>query len=63
VEVDPDVCWEVHAADFYTRCGWTPFEGWQMRGRVRQVTLRDQVVYQDGQVLAQPGFGQNFRQS
>lgn len=63
VEVDPDACWEVHAADFYTRCGWTPFEGWQMRGRVRQVTLRDQVVYQDGQVLAQPGFGQNFRQS
>lgn len=63
VEVDPDVCWEVHAADFYTRCGWTPFEGWQMRGRVRQVTLRDKVVYQDGQVLAQPGFGQNFRQS
>lgn len=63
VDIDTDASWEVHAADFYTRCGWTPFEGRRVRGRIRQVSLRDQVVFQDGQVLAQPGFGQNVRQS
>jgi carbamoyl-phosphate synthase/aspartate carbamoyltransferase/dihydroorotase len=61
VDIDMDASWEVHAADFYTRCGWTPFEGRRVRGRIRRVTLRDQVVYQDGQVLAWPGFGQNVR--
>lgn len=61
VEVDPDATWEIHAQEMYTRCGWTPFEGWSVRGRVRQVVLRGQEVFRDGQILAPPGFGRNVR--
>lgn len=61
IEVDPDQAWEIWAAETHTRCGWTPFEGMQVRGRVRQVTLRGQLVYQDGEVFAPPGSGQNIR--
>jgi carbamoyl-phosphate synthase/aspartate carbamoyltransferase/dihydroorotase len=61
LEIDPQATWEIHAADNHTRCGWTPFEGWQVRGRLHKVILRGQVVYRDGQVLAPPGFGQNLR--
>ncbi len=61
VEVDPDAVYEIRAADSYSRCGWTPFEGRQVRGRVRSVTLRGQKVYQDGVVTAAPGFGQDVR--
>ncbi len=59
IEVDPQAAWEVHAADLHTRCGWTPFEGWQVRGRVRRVVLRGVEAYRDGQVIASPGFGRN----
>jgi len=63
IEVDPDESWQIRAAGQFTRCGWTPFEGWQVRGRVKRVVLRGQEAYRDGQVLAQPGYGQNLRLS
>jgi carbamoyl-phosphate synthase/aspartate carbamoyltransferase/dihydroorotase len=61
VEVDADATWEVRAAQTLTRCAWTPFEGWKVRGRVRRVVLRGQEAYQEGQVLAAPGRGRNVR--
>jgi carbamoyl-phosphate synthase/aspartate carbamoyltransferase/dihydroorotase len=61
VEVDPDATWEVKAAQMFTRCGWTPFEGWQVRGRVRRVVLRGREAYHDGKVLAPPGYGEDLR--
>ena len=60
IDVDLDETWEIRAAETHTRCGWTPFEGWQVRGRVRRVTLRGALAYQDGVVLAPPGFGRNL---
>jgi dihydroorotase-like cyclic amidohydrolase len=61
VEIDPGETWQIQAACNYTRCGWTPFEGWQVRGRVKRVVLRGQEAYQDGVVLARPGSGKNLR--
>jgi dihydroorotase-like cyclic amidohydrolase len=61
VEIDPDQVWQIKAADSFTRCGWTPFEGWQVRGRVNRVVLRGQEAYRDGRVRAQPGSGKNIR--
>jgi carbamoyl-phosphate synthase/aspartate carbamoyltransferase/dihydroorotase len=61
IEVDPSAEWEINAKDLYSRCGWTPFEGWKVRGRVKQVVLRGQVVFRNGQVLANPGFGIDIR--
>jgi len=61
VEVDENAEYEIRSAELYSRCGWTPFEGWQMRGRVMRVFLRGQDVYKDGKVLAEPGYGQNVR--
>jgi carbamoyl-phosphate synthase/aspartate carbamoyltransferase/dihydroorotase len=62
VEIDPEVNWEIHAASTFTRCGWTPFEGWKVRGRLRRVILRNVEVYRDGKVMAQTGYGRNVRQ-
>jgi carbamoyl-phosphate synthase/aspartate carbamoyltransferase/dihydroorotase len=61
VEVDPDSAYEIRAADQHTRCGWTPFEGFKVHGRVRRVVLRGQTAFQDGEVLAPPGSGRNVR--
>jgi carbamoyl-phosphate synthase/aspartate carbamoyltransferase/dihydroorotase len=61
VEVEPDEAWQIHAAGTFSRCGWTPFEGRKVKGRVRRVVLRGSEVFCDGQVLAPPGFGKNIR--
>lgn len=61
IEVDPTVEWEIAARNLSSRCGWTPFEGWKVRGQVRRVFLRGQEVFRDGRVLARPGYGNNLR--
>ncbi len=40
-----------------TKCGWTPFAGRHVAGYVKSVRLRGQTVYEDGQVLVDPGSG------
>jgi len=57
IEVDKDVRWEIRAAQMHTRCGWTPFEGWNVQGKIKRVVVRGQTVMQDGEVFAQPGSG------
>ena len=61
VEVDLDAAYDIRAESLHSRCGWTPFEGWQVTGRVERVSLRGQIASKDGQVLAEPGTGKNIR--
>jgi carbamoyl-phosphate synthase/aspartate carbamoyltransferase/dihydroorotase len=61
VEVDTEETWEIHAANTFTRCGWTPFDGRKVQGLVRRVMLRGREVFRDGKVLALPGSGKNIR--
>jgi len=61
VEVDEDARYEIRATEQFTRCGWTPFEGWQVQGRVQKVVLHGQVAFENGKVLAEKGFGGNVR--
>ncbi|KKW39782.1 hypothetical protein A2454_02005 [Candidatus Peribacteria bacterium RIFOXYC2_FULL_55_14] len=35
--VDPKEEWEIHAVSLHSLCGWTPFEGAKVRGRVKYV--------------------------
>jgi carbamoyl-phosphate synthase/aspartate carbamoyltransferase/dihydroorotase len=61
VEVDESAVYEVKAAEQFTRCGWTPFEGWKVKGRVRKVVLRGRTAFEDGKIIAPAGFGRNIR--
>ncbi|HET9908361.1 MAG TPA: amidohydrolase family protein [Anaerolineales bacterium] len=61
IEVEEDAKYEIHASDQFTRCGWTPFEGWKVRGKIRKVVLRGKTVFEDGKILAEPGYGENVR--
>ena len=61
IEADEDAEYEIHAADQFTRCGWTPFEGWKVKGKVRKVVLRGRTAFEDGRVLVEPGYGQHIR--
>jgi len=61
IEVDVDQDWIVRGSDLKTRAKWSPFEGWVLRGRVTRVTLRGRAAYEDGAVIAPPGFGHDVR--
>jgi dihydroorotase-like cyclic amidohydrolase len=61
IEIDENVEYEIHAAGQFTRCGWTPFEGWKVKGKVRKVVLRGKTVFEDGKIMAEPGYGENVR--
>jgi len=40
----------------------TLLEGWKVKGKVRKVLLRGKVVFEDGKVLVEPGYGKNVRE-
>jgi carbamoyl-phosphate synthase/aspartate carbamoyltransferase/dihydroorotase len=61
VEVDENATYEIHAADMHSRCGWTPFEGRQVKGRVTRVVLRGREVFKEGKIFVEPGYGRNVR--
>jgi len=61
IEIDPEAEWTIRAAEMHTRCGWTPYEGMTVRGRVERVVLRGKEAYRDGKVTAEPGTGRNVR--
>ena len=61
IEIDPQAEYEIRGSESHTRCNWTPFEGWKVRGRVRRVVLRGKEVFKDGQILVSPGYGKNVR--
>jgi carbamoyl-phosphate synthase/aspartate carbamoyltransferase/dihydroorotase len=43
--------------DLQTKCGWSPFSGQEVYGKVTKVTLHGKTVYENGKILAQPGEG------
>ena len=43
--------------DLLTKAGWSPFAGRRVVGKVQKVTLRGQIVFENGKVLAKPGSG------
>jgi len=57
VEVDPRERYTLSSTGLFTRCGWTPFDGMAVQGRVRRVILRGQTAFENGQVRAAPGSG------
>jgi dihydroorotase (multifunctional complex type) len=57
VLVDPEAGWVIGERPLLTKCGWSPFTGRQVRGRVERVFLRGREVYARGEVMAEPGYG------
>jgi len=37
IMVNPGQTWKIHGKDLRSKCGWTPYEGWEVRGKVVRV--------------------------
>lgn len=58
--VDLDMEWTIGNEGLLTRCGWTPFAGWNVRGHVVRVYLRGRMVFNKGDILAESGSGRQI---
>ena len=52
--VDPNESWTVRAADSASTQGYTPFEGLELRARVKATFLRGELICENGNVLGNP---------
>ena len=43
--------------ELFTKCGWSPFDGWEVPGKVTKVVLHGKTVFKNGAILAAPGSG------
>lgn len=59
--VDLEETWEIRDEDVFSRIGWTPYAGRQLRGRVLTTLVRGSEVYRDGVVVGSPGWGRQAR--
>ena len=39
IEVEMNKSWEIRNKDLKTKCGWSPFNGWKVKGKVKRVFL------------------------
>jgi dihydropyrimidinase len=55
---DPDAEWTIEQRRHLSVAGFTPYEGWRVRGRPWMTLLRGQVLLNpDGELEQKPGFG------
>jgi carbamoyl-phosphate synthase/aspartate carbamoyltransferase/dihydroorotase len=54
IEIDMSE-YEIKNEDLKTKCGWSPFAGRKVVGKVKKVFIRGGLVYENGKVLAAPG--------
>jgi allantoinase len=58
VVIDPSRAWTLSPDMLFSRHKVSPFEGMTFKGAVVRTYVRGQPVYSDGEILAQPGYGQ-----
>jgi dihydroorotase/allantoinase len=57
VIVDMEKEWEISAGNRLSKCGWTPFEGKKVFGKIESTILRGQLAYDGESVIAEKGRG------
>ena len=58
--VDTHAQYVIERANLYTQCGWSPFEGMRVSGRVVGVWIRGVKVYDGENILVKAGFGRDI---
>ena len=48
-------------ADIVSKCKWTPFDGWTMKGAPVMTLVRGETVMEDGEVTGRAGYGKHRR--
>ncbi|HUQ85451.1 MAG TPA: dihydroorotase family protein [Candidatus Limnocylindrales bacterium] len=57
IEIDENEEYVIKNENLFTKCKWSPFHGWKVKGKVKSVTIRGTKVFEDGKIIINPGFG------
>ncbi|MDO8657721.1 MAG: amidohydrolase family protein [Candidatus Levybacteria bacterium] len=57
VEIDSIAKYTIENKNLFTKCGWSPFDGWGVKGKIERVFIRGIKVYQVEKIFVNPGFG------
>lgn len=60
VEIDKDEGYKIKNESLFTKCGWSPFEGFEGTGKVKRVFIRGIKVFENGEIFVSQGFGKNI---
>lgn len=52
VELDPAIPYKAGESGGESKCGWSPFAGWELYGKVQKVVLRGKILLEDGKIIA-----------
>lgn len=61
VLVDMKKKWKITAENRLSKCGWTPFEGKEVYGKIESVYLRGKLAYDGENVISKPGEGREVK--
>lgn len=61
--VDLNEEYTIERRNLRTLCGWSPFEGMRVIGKIREVWLHGSLAYDGERLLAEPGSGRNLFRS
>lgn len=51
IEVDLDAAYTLSDEGLHTKCGWSPFSGMAVRGKVERVTLHGALIFENGALI------------
>jgi dihydroorotase len=57
VVADLDARHVIREQDVLSKCGWTPYDGREVQGVPTHTLVRGRIVYQEGRVIGEPGWG------
>jgi dihydroorotase-like cyclic amidohydrolase len=55
---DPKEKWTISADKLHFHVGWTPYENMKIQGKVKTTIVRGKIVFDDGKIIGEKGFGQ-----
>jgi dihydroorotase-like cyclic amidohydrolase len=58
IEIDLDEQYSIERKNLFTKCGWSPFEGRKVQGKVKKIINHGKTVFENGELLAKPGEGE-----
>ena len=59
IEVDLEEEYKIDNHQLFTKCRWSPFNGWPVKGKVKKVYLKGQKAFENGRIMIDAGYGKN----
>ena len=60
---NPQDHWTVNINDLRSKAGWSPYEGWRLRGKIMGVVLRGEQAVWENELLVRPGSGRPIQRA